>query len=83
MAGERRRVTKEELAWQVRNITEQIKVTAPEGVGFAILFFLQARGVADTPVAFGHNAITPRQKEELVAILRDFAARQGLVITLS
>jgi hypothetical protein len=83
MAGERRRVTDEELAWQAKNITDQIKATAPEGVGFAVLFFFQEKGVGDTPVAFGHNAITTKQRSELAAILRDFANRQGLVITMN
>lgn len=76
-----RRVTPEELSWQARQIGEQIKATAPEGVGFAVLFFLAGRG-KDTPVAFASSAMTPRQREELQGILRDFANQQGGIILL-
>jgi hypothetical protein len=76
VAGERRRVTPEELAWQASNIGEQIKASVPEGVGFAVLFFLSGRG-KDTPVAFASSALDQRARDELQGILRDFANRQG------
>jgi hypothetical protein len=82
MAGEKRRVTEEELSWQARNIAEQIKASCPEGVGFAVLFYFDGRG-KETPVAFASNAQTARSKQELQAILREFANHQGGIVLLS
>jgi hypothetical protein len=64
-------VKPEELQWQAANIAEQIKATAPEAVGFAVLFYNRDR--RETPVAFACNARTEAEKVEAVRILREFA----------
>jgi hypothetical protein len=77
MAGEKRRVTEAELHWQAANIGEQVKASAPEDVGFALVMFVKAKGPGNTPVAFASSAVSAQEKGELQQILRGLANQQG------
>lgn len=66
--------TPEELEWQAKSIGEQIKATAPEDVGFAIVFWNRRRSEG-TPVAFASNAVTDQDRRETVKILQDFGSK--------
>jgi hypothetical protein len=64
-------VSEKELHWQASKLGEALKETAPEGVGFAVVFFNKDR--RETPVAFACNAVTDEEKRQVVQLLRGFA----------
>lgn len=72
------RTSRAQLQWQVESIGNQLSASAPEDVGFLVMFFHKGQRAGETPVAFATN----EQLELVRSILRDFERRGSPIVRL-